>query len=161
MTAWDLGHIITNYVNQSGDNISHKKLQKLLYYVEAWNLVHLDKPLLDEDFEAWVHGPVIPALYHQLKEFGFNDLKVINEEKNSVEEEIDAIIKKNDLSENQLEIIYSVLNKYSSLSSLQLELLTHSESPWIEARKDAKPHEPCKNIIEKGRMKEYYASLIN
>lgn len=31
-------------------------------------------------------------------------------------------------------MIDAVFNKYGKLSSLQLELLTHSEFPWIEAR---------------------------
>jgi uncharacterized phage-associated protein len=161
MTPWDLGHIITHYVNKTGDTVSHKKLQKLLYYVEAWNLVHLDKPLIDEDFQAWVHGPVLPSLYHRLKEFGFDNIKVINDEKDTVDEEIEAIIEKNNLSEDQLELIYSVLNRYARLSSLELEILTHNEAPWLEARRGLPPHEPCKNIIEKSRMKEFYSSMLN
>jgi uncharacterized phage-associated protein len=95
MKAWDPGHIVTHFVNQRGDTVSHKKLQKLLYYVEAWNLVHLDSPLLDEDFEAWVHGPVVPELYHVLKEFGFNDIKVVNDEFDTVDKEVEAIIARN------------------------------------------------------------------
>ena len=61
MKASDIAHIVTYYVNQKGDTISPKKLQKLLFYVEAWNLVHLKIPLIEEDFEAWVHGPVLPS----------------------------------------------------------------------------------------------------
>ena len=80
MTAEDLAHIVTHYLNQKGDSVSPKKLQKLLYYIEAWHLVHIGVPLIDEEFQAWVHGPVLPSLYHQLKEFGFNDLKVVAEE---------------------------------------------------------------------------------
>jgi len=62
MKAWDLGHIITHYVNQRGDTVSHKKLQKLLYYVDAWHYVHLGRPIVDENFEAWIHGPVVPEV---------------------------------------------------------------------------------------------------
>lgn len=159
MKSIDLGHIVTHYVNQKGDTVSHKKLQKLIYYVEAWNLVHLETSLLDEDFEAWVHGPVVPELYRELKEFGFNNFEVVNDQFDTVDKEIEALIKKNDLSENQLELIYSVLNKYSGLSSLELELLTHNEAPWIEARQGYAPHQSCNNIISKVRMKEFYTSL--
>lgn len=159
MKAFDLGHIVTHFVNQKGDTVSHKKLQKLIYYVEAWNLVHLGEPMINEEFEAWVHGPVVPSLYQQLKEFGFNNLEVINDEFDTVDEEIQAIIVKNNLTENQLELIYSVLNKYSGLSSLELELLSHSELPWIEAREGFAPHQTCNKIISKHRMKEFYTSL--
>ncbi len=159
MKAWELGHIITHYVNQKGDTVSHKKLQKLLYYVDAWHLVNFSSTIVDEDFEAWVHGPVIPSLYQQLKEFGFNDLKVINGEYDTVDEEIQAIITKNNLSEDQLDFINSVLNKYGGLSSFDLELLSHSEAPWIEARNGYEPHQSCKVVIPKQRMHEFYSTI--
>lgn len=159
MKSIDLAHIVTHFVNQKGDTVSHKKLQKLIYYIEAWNLVHLSTPLLVEDFEAWVHGPVVPELYQELKEFGFNNIEVINDQFDTMDEEIESIILKNNLSENQVELIYSVLNKYSSLSSMELELLTHNEAPWIEAREGFAPHQSCNNIIPKVRMKEFYTSL--
>lgn len=159
MNAWDLGHIVTNYVNQKGDTVSHKKLQKLLFYVEAWHLVNFGKPILDEDFQAWVHGPVIPELYQKLKDFGFNDLKVVNEEDKTVDKQIEEIIAKNGLDGNTLEFIYSVLDNYGSLTSFDLELLTHSEKPWIEARGNCAPHERCANIIPKDKMQAFYSQL--
>ena len=91
MKAWDLGHIITHYVNEKGDTVSHKKLQKLLFYVEAWHLVNFGEPILNEDFQAWMHGPVVPELYHDLKEFGFNNLKVINDIEETVDKEMSAV----------------------------------------------------------------------
>jgi uncharacterized phage-associated protein len=30
--------------------------------------------LFEEDFEAWIHGPVIPKLYHHYKEFGWRPI---------------------------------------------------------------------------------------
>lgn len=159
MKSLDLGHIITHFINQKGDTLSHKKLQKLLYYVEAWNLVYFESPLIDENFEAWIHGPVIPALYQELKGQDFNSLAVINDQFDVAEKKIETIIKNNNLSENQLELIYSVLNKYSGLSSLELELLSHNETPWLEARRGVAPHQPCNNIISKDIMKEFYNSL--
>ena len=123
MNSWDLGHIVTHYVNQKGDTVSHKKLQKLLYYVEAWHLVNFKTPILEENFEAWVHGPVVPELYHKLKEFGFNNLQVINDEFDTVDEAIQTIIERNAISSEQIELIESILNRYGSLTSFELELL--------------------------------------
>ena len=50
------------------------KLQKLVYYAQAWHLALRDVPLFEEDFEAWVHGPVIPALYQEYKKFGWRPI---------------------------------------------------------------------------------------
>lgn len=160
MTSMDLAHIVTHSVNLKGDSVSPKKLQKLLYYVEAWNLVHLGKPLLEEDFQAWVHGPVLPSLYHELKEFGFNDLNVIAEEHETPDKEVEAIIRKNHLSDDQLSVIDSVLSKYAPLSAFELEMLSHSERPWIDARGDTPPHVSCTNLISKETMRDYYSSVL-
>ncbi len=159
MNSWDLAHIITHFVNQKGDSVSHKKLQKLLYYVEAWHLVNFDAELLEDNFEAWIHGPVLPELYQKLKVYGFNNLKVINEEHDNIDDEILAIIKRNSLTEGQMELIEGVLDRYGSLTSFELELLSHSEAPWIEARNNIPPHESCRNVIKKERIKEFYSSI--
>lgn len=160
MKATALGHIITDYVNGKGVPVSPKKLQKLVYYVEAWHLVHFNSELIDENFEAWVHGPVVPELYQDLKQFGFNNIQVINDELDSAEERIKKVAKENNLTEDQLELIYSVLNKYGTLSSFELEMLTHSEEPWIEARAGYPPHERCTNVILKKTMKEFYSAQL-
>lgn len=161
MKAIALGHIITDYLNSKGVSVSPKKLQKLVYYVEAWHLVYFDSELIEENFEAWVHGPVVPELYQDLKQFGYNNLKVINDELDSSEERIKKVAKDNNLTDDQMELIFSVLNKYGTLSSFELEMLTHSEQPWIEARKDIPPHERCTNIISKSRMKEFYSAQLS
>lgn len=55
--------------------VTNLKLQKILYFV---NLVHLGRsrePLVDEQFEAWDYGPVLPSVYHHLKLFGIDPIK--------------------------------------------------------------------------------------
>ena len=45
---------------ESGEVLTNLKLQKLMYYSQAWHLALRDIPLFNEDFQAWVHGPVLP-----------------------------------------------------------------------------------------------------
>ena len=51
--------------------VTNLKLQKILYLAQ---MVHLGRnngdPLIDEKFEAWMYGPVLPNLYKIMKEFG-------------------------------------------------------------------------------------------
>lgn len=57
-------------------NMTDLKLQKLLYLA---NMIHLGRhntPLVDENFEAWMYGPVIPSLYRLLKKFGSNPITI-------------------------------------------------------------------------------------
>lgn len=63
---------------QSGDPgyplIDQMKLQKLVFYAQGWHLGLKDQALFDEDIFAWPWGPVVPALYHEFKEFGRNPI---------------------------------------------------------------------------------------
>ncbi len=51
----------------AGDLMSNLKLQKLMYYAQGFSLALCNKPLFPERIEAWIHGPVISALYHEYK----------------------------------------------------------------------------------------------
>lgn len=55
-------------------NLSPMKLQKLMYYAQAWHLRVKNEPLLDDNFARWKHGPVIPAIYHEFKDFGYKPI---------------------------------------------------------------------------------------
>ncbi len=46
------------------------KLQKLLFYTQSWHLKLYNEPLFDDFFAKWRYGPVIPSLYHEIKEYG-------------------------------------------------------------------------------------------
>ncbi len=61
IASWFLASLDTN----AGDTISPLKLQKLIYYAQAWHLVHFDKTLFKDKIEAWSHGPVVPAIYER------------------------------------------------------------------------------------------------
>jgi uncharacterized phage-associated protein len=50
--------------------ITQMKLQKLLFYAHAWHLATQNRPLFEEDFEAWAWGPVVRDVYFQTREFG-------------------------------------------------------------------------------------------
>ncbi len=129
----------------SKESMTHKKIQKLCYYAQAWYCTLLDgSPLFDSTIEAWVHGPVIPALYPV-----FADYKWLLIPATSFDE--------SKFDEDTLNVLNAVYNTYGGLSGDQLESLTHSEDPWIQARGDLKPWESCTNPITCESMREYYS----
>ena len=67
---------ILNHFLQMGDCITHMKLQKILYFSVARCLVENNRYIVEHDFQAWPHGPVLPELYKVLK--GYRD-RVITE----------------------------------------------------------------------------------
>ncbi len=138
------------YASESGEFLTNLKLQKLLYYTQAWYLANFSKTLFSEDFEAWVHGPVIPELYQLLKERGAA----------AIQHEFKLEEIKKSFSKEVSEYLDEVLSVYLPFGAYQLELMTHREDPWIEARKGCEPDERCNEIIKTLSMQKYYASKI-
>lgn len=133
--------------SKEGKKISNKKLQKLLYYAQAWNLVFHNKPLFKEDIEAWIHGPTVRSVYNQFKKFGFNPISITIDEK-----EIEAL--KDD------KVLNDVWEVYGKYDADYLETLTHSEEPWQIAREETEYDEISSNIITLDSMREYYSKRL-
>ena len=58
--------------------LSNLKFQKALYLCQMFFIGVEQRPLFDEDFEAWDYGPVIPEVYHTLKMFGSSNVKPLS-----------------------------------------------------------------------------------
>src|SRR5690349_1985396 len=96
--------------------ISNKKLQKLVYYAQAWTLAMTNKPLFSEKIEAWIHGPAIPSLYKKFKKYGSKPIS------------LDQLSSKQpSLSSN--EVLDEVWRVYGKYDANYLEILTHQEDP--------------------------------
>lgn len=159
MNALEVSQYLIAKFDNVGDFVTNKKLNKVLYYVKAWGLVFFPDGVIDEPFEAWIHGPVCVPVYQQYKIFGYNPIR--QEYKNGISSsQFINNFKQGLPSEelNKVSLIDAVFNKYAQLSSLQLELLTHSEKPWIEAREGLSPIETGKVEIKESTMKEFYSS---
>lgn len=55
---------------QSGWRVSNLALQKILYMADMNYVGLTGQRLIDESFEAWDYGPVLPTVYHRCKPFG-------------------------------------------------------------------------------------------
>ncbi len=126
LSPFDVANWFTCTIDrEAGDSITHLKLQKLLYYAQAWSLVLNGKSLFAEDFEAWAHGPVIPSIYERYKEHGFDALPPCECE--------------NDIAGETEEVLKEVKRVYGELSGKKLERLTHSEAPGLKREMDSRP----------------------
>ncbi len=112
---------VAAYILKRLGNITTMKLHKLLYYSQAWSLVWDEKPLFEEEIEAWANGPVIRSLFAYHKgHYNISNIDVGNPDL---------------LTKEQKETIDSVLKYYGDKSSQWLIELTHLEEPWKKARK--------------------------
>jgi uncharacterized phage-associated protein len=136
---------VAAYVLEKQGPMTAMKLQKLVYYSQAWSLVWDETPLFGEKIKAWANGPVVPQLYHEHKgQFQVTDLTAGDPER---------------LTPDQKDTIDRVLNFYGHRSSQWLSDLTHAESPWQEAREKLAPGERGDKEISHAAMAEYYGSL--
>lgn len=142
-TIFDVALLVTKMVGE----VTAMKLQKLLYYCQAWNLVWEESPLFEDDFQAWANGPVLPALYSRHR----GQFKV--SEANFADGNIGHI------SSVQEENIKRVIDFYGDKTAQWLSELTHQEAPWLDARGATPIGERSEAIISKSAIYEYYSSL--
>lgn len=123
----------------AGDSISNLKLQKLLYYSQGFHLAMYHKPLFHEKIKAWDHGPVVPQVYHQYKEYGAGAIP---------KTDIDG----RRYTDKVRELLNEVYSVYGQFSAGKLRSMTHGEPPWRDT--------PSGEEISQDAMEEYFQTLI-
>ena len=117
------------------------KLQKLLYYSQAWTLTWDAQPLFQERIEAWPDGPVVRELWGLEKHFGVRDG--------------DASA----LSVSEQENVREVLRVYGAKSGDWLSALSHREVPWCAARRGCAPNEQSQAAITPDALRAYFCGI--
>lgn len=136
---------VAAYILARKGPITAWKLQKLVYYAQAWSLVWDDKPLFRNRIEAWANGPVSPTLYQAHKgQFRVYRIPQGNARK---------------LTQKEQGTVEAILIGYGSKTSQWLSDLSHSEPPWKNARKELSIGERGHTEITQEAMSEYYGGL--
>lgn len=136
---------VAEYILSKVGNVSTWKLQKLVYYSQAWHLVWSGGvSLFSEKIYAWANGPVCEKLYQRHK--GFYLVASIGGNTDR-------------LTPSEIESIDAVLDFYGERDGQYLSDLTHMEAPWQKARKGLSPRERGNKPISLDSMAEYYGAL--
>ena len=138
---------VAAYILTKLGSMSTIKLQKLVYYSQAWSLVWDEAPLFKDRIEAWASGPVVPKLFflHKgLYTVNYSQLPYGNPDK---------------LSAVNKETIDIVLQHYGNRSSQWLVELSHLEDPWKNARIGLSTGENSNREIKLDAIALYYSSL--
>ena len=130
------------YSHEVQEPITHLKLQKLVYYAEAWHLSIYAEPLTGERFEAWKRGPVNPTLWFRFKSYGWDPIS----------EAVDLP----EIDEHTRLHLDEIIQEYAVLNAVQLEQLTHRELPWLHAREDRGRDESSSRPISVDHMRDFY-----
>ena len=136
---------VAAYILQRTGSMTTMKLQKLVYYSQAWSLVWDEEPLFEENIEAWANGPVGRELFdyhrgmYEISAMPIGNPRLLNQE--------------------QQETIDAVLEYYGDKSAQWLIELTHMEDPWKQARKGLPPLERGNRVMSLDTIADYYSSL--
>lgn len=124
-----------------GERLTNLKLQKLLYYQQGYHLAAFGTPLFMEDVEAWMYGPVVPAVYDAFSQYGSSALPEVS----------DNFM----LTEEEEGLFNEVYDAYREFSAIGLMNRTHSEAPWIEAT----PHDRG-TVIPQSSMVAFFKTQL-
>jgi uncharacterized phage-associated protein len=138
---------VAKYILEKQGEMTAMKLQKLVYYSQAWHAVWEERPLFNDQIQAWVNGPVVPVLYEAHR----GKFLVNNSDR--------SFTSSTPLTTSEKDSIDRVLSFYGNKSSQWLSDLTHSEAPWMLAREGLAPNERGNREISVSSMAEYYEAL--
>ena len=122
----DVCKYVIDYSNEKEYGISNLKLQKILYFIQAYFLIKQpSRCCFDDKIEAWDFGPVVPKAYRKYKQFGSSDIPIIIDFEKSDSNDC--------ITGDDKNLIKTVIDKFADYSATDLVGLTHNQSPWIDA----------------------------
>lgn len=142
LKATDIANFFISLSNSAEEgHITNMKVNKLVYFAQAWSMVTLKQKLFDEKIEAWPHGPVIPSVYN-----------AFNQYKNHNINEPCGIFDENVLTSEQLDLLTDVALAYGAYSAAYLRGLTHKPgTPWNMVYEEHK-----RNVIPDKMIYNYF-----
>lgn len=120
---------VANELLSSHGDVSHMKLQKLLYYANGWWLATTGEPLLNEEPQVWRYGPVYQYLYRTLSRFGHQSIggpvkgsPFVNEPERLSDGEEEGRVR---------QLLDWIWDEHGAKSAMQLSDETHAPgTPW-------------------------------
>lgn len=136
-------YLVKDYARITGTSIdsSELKLQKLMYFAQKTSLAYTGKPLFEEDFVGWVHGPVLPSLRK------YFDCK-------NPFEAFDIPLSDSLLTESDKYIIDNTIYQYGKYAAWALRDMSHEEPAWIKSREGLNPNEYGNQVIKLDDIKK-------
>lgn len=137
---------VAAYVLEKQGGMTAMKLQKLIYYAQAWSLVWDERPMFHNRIEAWANGPVCPDLYYWHR-------GRFSVDRGTCPGNAGA------LDADARDTVDVILSYYGDKHPRWLSDLTHMEEPWKDARHGIPDGERGAREITNAAMAEYYGSL--
>lgn len=139
---------VVNYIISNLGEVTPLALQKLLAFSNGVNYALNGRRLLFEECQAWQHGYVYPCVYNKYKKYKFNPID------SGINSTHGCMLSK--LSSDEIKAIDMVIKTFGVYSPKTLELISHSQEPWIEKRMGVNDDKPSNAVIDETSLKKYY-----
>lgn len=133
-----------SFEEEQYDPLNPLRVQKLLYFAEAWSLEILDRSLFQEPIQAWKFGPVVPSVYHEYKPL----------ERSTIP--FEAVEMYADLDPKLAAVVRASWDYYRDFAVHALVDMTHREMPWLRARDSLPRDAKCDRPILREWIRETY-----
>lgn len=141
--ANDVALWILAEAKKQGISMTHMKLQKLLYYAQAYSIGMTGKPLFHNTIFAWQHGPVVPDVYHSFSKFGNSIIQNVKDI--TAPEPFDSLIA-------------ALVRDKGHLSAHELRNITHNEDTWLNAWNNSASHKITDNMMAQCFSQDFWTS---
>ncbi|HEU0054226.1 MAG TPA: type II toxin-antitoxin system antitoxin SocA domain-containing protein [Longimicrobium sp.] len=130
-----------------GEPVGNLKLQRLLYYAQAWHLGRFGAPLFPEPVEAWLTGPVVPTVFHRFRPHGVHPLPPTR-----------AVV---DLPPETAAFLDGIARDYLEIDEYELDRMTCAEAPWQRARRATGEGDDVRPALSEAEMRAFFAPLAH
>jgi uncharacterized phage-associated protein len=124
-----LANLLLDQADRQGLRLTNLGVQKVLYNAHGWHLVQFSAPLVAQAFEAWRHGPVLPAVWEAFKQAGDRPIAGRAMRLDPVTREVS--IASADFAPHVAGFLSAILRSYGHIDPLVLSRMTHRPGgPW-------------------------------
>jgi len=145
-TAGKIAQWFAAWAATEDEELSNLKIQKLLYYAQGYHLALRGTPLFNDQLQAWSHGPVVPTVYRQYKNFGSQAVPLPPDDEFSWD----------DIDPETTDLLIEVWDDYGGYSAWKLRDMTHTEQPWKSSFSDDEAYA----VISRSSMKRFFGSRL-
>lgn len=134
--------------------VTQMKVQKMVYFAHGYHLAKFGTPLIEEQFEAWKYGPVIPSIYEVYKLYGSEEIV----DTTLIPDDQELELELTELNARAEDAINYTWDATGDVPARALSNWSHKpDSPWAEAFKPDTLSIPIKN----DRIEQYFTGVLS
>jgi uncharacterized phage-associated protein len=135
--------------------LTNLQLQKIIFFAHGSHLARFQLPLVLNRFEAWEHGPVIPELYHALKQCGDRAIRSAVT-RYDLESGTDLVVRA-DFPGRTCQHLEEMLLFYGRMDPWELVKLSHvPDGPWARTLEHSKGAANFSLVIDPQLIKDFF-----